>query len=266
MAITLDAQNLSWRERRYGRISGAAIEHALAFYDSAKEIRSGLDPLQNSEAYGRLVRHMCTVPNWAHFYTRPFSELLLAVIGGAGLTDIVRAAAKDSEPQISFINASSGGPLEQDLPPNVMSAVFAMVGNMEAIGRYSMSINDMLRLAAQRQDPQLIRQAISVDAYVLTLPLVITQLRIGQMFGDMSGPEIFISGLRGPDKRRGVYTKLRWLEYLLREMGAFQSCTEAEIHDLVVTRLGLYDDDTKLGDSKKALSALFRKWQKAIGN
>lgn len=262
----VDAEAPNWRDRRYGRISGLAIERSLAFYDQMNELKASLQPFEVLERYARIVRFFSSVPNWANYYTRPFLELLGVVVGSAGLSEVVASAAKSPEPQIAFIDAASTTPLKEGLSPSVMSAAFAMIGNMEAIGRYSMSINDMLRLAAERNDPQLIRQAISVDAYVLTLPMVIAQLRIGQMFGDMSGPEIFISGLRGPDKRRAVYTKLRWLEYLLREMGAFEACTEAEIHDLVVTRLGLYDDDTKLGDSKKALAALFRKWQKAAGN
>ena len=256
----------SWRDRKYGRISGASIELGLAFYDQVAELRSGFSPSESREGYRRLVRYISSIPNWAHFYTKQFSELLLLIIGGAGLSDIVREAAKDANPQKAFIDAAGTLSMDRELPNSVMSAMFAMVGNMEAIGRYSMSINDMLRLAAERSDPQLIRQAISIDAYVLTLPVVISQLRIGQLSGDMSGLDVFTSGLRGPDKRRSVYTKLRWLEYLLREMGAFETCTETEIHDLVVHRLRLYDDDTKLGDSKKALAALFRKWQKSVGN
>lgn len=268
MSLSVSGSDIeNWRSRKYGRISGFGIEQSLSFIDQVYEIRSGLNLSTNPDSFGRMVGYIASIPNWAHYYKYPTMTLLQMAIGAAGVSDIVASAAKDPEPQAAFIDAVNSLPDEGPEPSAaVMSIMFAAMGNAEAIASYSMSIYDMLKLSASRNDPKLIRRAISIDAYVLTLPLVISQLRIGQLIGNMEGPEFFTSGLRGPDKRRDVYTKLRMVEYLLREMGAFDSCSEREIHELVVDHLGLYDDDTRLGDSKKALFALFRKWQKSAGN
>jgi hypothetical protein len=255
----------NWRTRVYGRISGAALEQGLAGFEQAWLLKSSLKGLVPREEQILRVRMMAAIPNWANYYRLPLMELLRCGVASSGLTEIVRGAAGKPDPQIAFMDAVKDMP-DPELSSAALAPVFAMVGNAEAIAQYSMSINDMLKLAASRSDPSLIRKAISIDAYVLTLPFVISQIRLGQLDGDMSGPEFWVSGLRGPDKRRSVYTKLRWTEYLLREMGAFEACSESEIHDLIVNRLGIYDGDSGDGDSKKALFALFRKWWKSVGN
>lgn len=263
----MDDLESEWRGRKYGRISGLGLERYVLFIDQVDAIRSEFKASDTPESYGRLVKYISSIPNWAHYYRVPMTKLLQLVIGATGIAEVVAAAAKSEEPQVAFMGAisSSVTPIG-DPGKDAMAVIFAAMGNAEAISRYSMSIYDMLQLAALRQDPKLIRQAISIDAYVLTMPLVMSQMRIGQLIGDMSGADFLVAGLRGPDKRRSVYSKLRMVEYLLREMGAFESCSEKDIHDLVVLHLGLYDDDTKLDDSKKALFALFRKWQKSVGN
>jgi hypothetical protein len=87
-----------------------------------------------------------------------------------------------------------------------------------------------------------------------------------QMSGSTKELASFLQAVaHGPHKTRLVYPELRWAEYLLRDQGAFDNCTQDEIHELIVVHLKLYDDDSKLKDSKKALFMLFRKWRKESG-
>ena len=71
---------------------------------------------------------------------------------------------------------------------------------------------------------------------------------------------------QGPHKGRIPYQELRWMEYLLREQGAFRACKQQEIFDLLVRDLKVYGNDSDHADAKKALFALFRKWRLALAN
>ena len=140
-----------------------------------------------------------------------------------------------------------------------------MIGNLDAIARYSRSINDMLRISRENNDPKPLFQALSVDSYISTIGTVQAAMRLEQLSGSSQIADVVFKSIKGPHKKRLVYPKLRWLEYLLRDQNAFESCTQEEIHVLVVNHLKLYDDDTKKKDSKKSLFMLFRKWQQEAG-
>ena len=157
--------------------------------------------------------------------------------------------------------------IPDELPDHVlaMPVAWALHANLEAIARYSRTVNDMLA-AAMRDDEQALFDALSVDSHLVSLPGCLAALRLGQLYRDDSFADAVFKAIKGPHKRRLVYPKLRWAEYLLRDGGAFDACTEDELFDLIVVRLKLYGGDAEHKDAKKALFSLFRKWRKEAGN
>ena len=145
--------------------------------------------------------------------------------------------------------------------------MIATAGNIEAIVHYSCSIHDLLALAKRTGNIEPIIKAAGIDVAVLSLPGVIALLRtlqMGQMHDKLGA--ILATVAKGPHRRRIQYPKLRWVEYLLRHGKAFETCTQDEIATLIIDDLHLYGDDHEHKDAKKALFAMFRKWQREAAN
>ncbi|NDK39601.1 hypothetical protein DT603_12185 [Pseudoxanthomonas gei] len=213
----------------------------------------------------RSIEKLMSVPNWTIFYQDSLVQLLSKMVVIAGIEAQVLAAANSGNFTGALLDAI--GDIPDDAPdhPAALPVAFAMIGNLDAIAHYSLSINDMIVACRDRGDIQALFNALSVDSLISTMPFFQASLRWGQLAGDHSlGAEIF-TAIRGPHKKRSIYPVLRWAEYLLRDQGALESCTQDEIHELIVMHLKLYGDDNQLKDSKKSLFMLFRKWQKEAG-
>jgi hypothetical protein len=211
------------------------------------------------------VERLMKVPNWTPFYQDTLVELLgkIAVVGGFS-AQLIQAAAS-SQPVAALMDALDEFPDDAPEHPAAIPLAFAMVGNLDAIARYSRSVNDMLRACREEGDIDALFDALSVDSYISTMPFFQAALRLGQLSGDSDAAEQIFRSIKGPHKKRLVYPQLRWAEYLLRDQGAFEACTQDEIHELLVVHLKLYGDDVELKDSKKSLFMLFRKWRKQAG-
>jgi hypothetical protein len=250
----------------YGRLTGAEIELILEKFDEIWSDRAQFCKDSPEATLVTRIPKLARIPNWVSFYQLSLVELLGRIVVVAGVSDELLEAAKSDNPRAAAMDAMKSMPEEAPDHPDALPAAFAMIGNLDAIARYSRSINDMLSAASNKQDANALFQALSVDSYISSMAGVQALLRLGQLYNDPSFASAVFAAIRGPHKARKVYAKLRWAEYLLRDQGAFESCSQEEIHDLVVNRLKIYDDDTKKKDSKKALSMLFRKWQKEAGN
>ena len=149
--------------------------------------------------------------------------------------------------------------------PLAMPLAWVLWANLEAVARYSRTINEMLA-ASVRGDKKAFFDALSVDSQIVSLPECLASLRLGQLVGDQSFAEEVFKSISGPHKARLVYPKLRWAAYMLRDQGAFEACSQDEIYELIVQRLKLYGGDSEHKDAKKSLFMLFREWRKQAGN
>ncbi|MFT3806054.1 hypothetical protein [Arenimonas sp.] len=256
----------NWRLRLYGRISGGQVESYLAMLNEIWSGRSKMFDGLSEQQLKNGVTKLAEIPNWVGFYQLSLVQLIAYMLVESGFKDELLRAAQSDDPISVVTSLIESLPEEAPEGSKAIPAAFAMIGNLDSISRYSRSINDLLRDAREKQDVGAIFKALSVDSYISTLPAIQVVMRMGQMAGDGSFAEVVFKAIRGPHKKRQVYETLRWAEYLLRDQGAFLACSQDDIHDLIVNRLHLYDDDTKKKDSKKALFMLFRKWQKEAGN
>jgi hypothetical protein len=253
----------NWRLRQYGRITGAQIEQCLNVFREAWVDRESWVELASSEdKWLASVQKLMAVQNWTPFYQITLLELLGKMASLTGILDELVEALKAPDPTAAILDIE----VPDDPPdhPAAMPLAFAMVGNLEAIARYSRSINDMI-LACRGGDLQALFDALSVDSYVSTMAFFQAAMRVGQLSGDAEAAASIFKSIRGPHKKRFDYPELRWTEYLLRDQGAFEACTREEIYDLVVVHLGIYDPAGKKKDSKAALFTLLRAWQKQAG-
>ena len=256
---------MDWRRKHYGRISGAAVEQCLATFKEIWNERTQWSA-QNitGERWLESVQKLMLVPNWTIFYNDDLTTLIAKVVAVSRMTESVLAAAKSSNPAESLLDCLDA--ISDDAPehPAAIPLAFAMIGNLDAIARYSRSINDMFSACKEGEIDSLFL-ALSVDSAISTMPFFQAALRLGQLSGDVSAAEAIFKALKGPHKKRLEYPELRWTEYLLRDQGAFEACTKQEIYELIVEHVKIYDVTGTKEDAKAALFKLFRSWQKEAG-
>lgn len=217
------------------------------------------------EVTWRRISKLASVPNWVTLYNCPLLELFEKFVVVTGTSEAIQRAAASADPYATIAEAIGATPDEGPDHPAALPLAMACVANLEAVAHYSRTINNMLSAFRERADFDALGQALSIDSVVITLPICQGMLRYGQLTADSSFAQELLGALTGPHKKRLVYPKLRWAEYLLRDVGAFDACTQDEIYELVVVHLKLYGDDDEHKDAKKSLFALFRKWWKEAG-
>lgn len=190
--------------------------------------------------------------------------LLAKIAVVSGLAPKLSEAVESSSPASFLFDAVNELPDEAPDHPAALPLAFAMIGNLDAIACYSRSINDMIE-KAKEGDVQSLFVAVSVDSLVSTMPFFQAALRLGQLSGDPSAASEIFKAIKGPHRKRLEYLELRWVEYLLRDQGAFEACSKQEIYELVVEHLKVYDVAGDKEDAKAGLFKLFRTWQKQAG-
>ncbi len=253
-----------WRQKPYGKITGGQLERILADFSEMWEDRIQHFSREPEDLEERLQK-LAAIPNWVELYRHPLLEILGMIAVVTNTTAALRQVAV-SEDKIEAL-AKVVEAIPDDIPdhPLAMPLAWVLLANLEAVARYSRTVNEMLTAAAEG-DERALFDALSVDSHLVSLPGCLAALRVGQLYHDHSFTDAVFKAIKGPHKRRLVYPKLRWAEYLLRDQGAFEACSEDELFDLIVVRLKLYGSGVEHKDAKKALFALFRKWRKEAGN
>lgn len=256
---------MDWRNHKYGRISGADLERCLKMFREVWADRQTWSDVNHDEdKWWEAVQKLIPVANWTPYYQLTLVELLARIAVISGIADTLVAAVNSGAPATFLLDAFDDIPDIAPDHPEAIPLAFAMIGNLDAIARYSRSINDMM-VACKEGEIEALLQALSVDSYVSTMPLFQASMRLGQLSGDSSAAEDVFKAIRGPHKKRADYPDLRWAEYLLRDQGAFASCSKEEIYELIVERLAIYDPKGEKKDAKSALFKLFRTWQLQAG-
>jgi hypothetical protein len=260
----MSSEGASWRTKSYGRIAGGEIERCVSMFKEAWAGRLMWSLDGGEEKWLESVQRLMPVLNWTPYYQLSFTEVIARIVVVAGLANAVTTAVETENPVSSLLDAVGDIPEVAPDHPEAIPLAFAMVGNLDAIARYSRSINDLI-LACKSGDFEALFQALSVDSYLSTMPFFQAAMRLGQLANDESMAESVFRAIKGSHKKRFEYAELRWVEYLLREQGAFEACSREEIYELIIVHLGLYDPTGVKKDPKSALFTLFRAWQKGAG-
>lgn len=255
-----------WRTKRYGRIEGGQIEKCLEIFRAVwSEYGAWSQALQNDDEWLGAFEKIAVVPNWVNFYQDSFIQLLAKTAFVAGFSEQLIAAARCENPISKILDLTDETPESAPEHPASLPMAFAMLGNLTAIARYSRSINDMIVACREKRDIQSLFDALSIDSYIVSMPFFLTNLRIGQLARNKEFAEAVFGAIAGPHAHRLEYAELRWVEYLLRDQGAFEACNREEIYDLCVEHLAVYDPSGEKKDAKAALFSRFRAWQREAG-
>ena len=255
----------NWRPQAYGKISGDQLESVLASFSECWNERAQYASADNPEVACRRIAKLASVPNWVTLYNFPLLDLFGKFVAVTGTAQAIQRAAASADPYAAIAEAIEAIPDDAPDHPAALPLAMACIANLEAVAHYSRTINDMLTALRERADFEALGQALSIDSVVITLPICQAMLRYGQLSADSSFAQELLGAVTGPHKKRLVYPKLRWAEYLLRDCGAFDACSQDEIFELIVVHLRLYGDDREHKDAKKSLFMLFRKWWKEAG-
>lgn len=251
--------------RKYGRISGDEISRCIQMFREVWTLRGEWQQINGDDQKWReALEKLITIPSWTVFYQDSLVDLLAKIYVVAGLAPKLTEAVGAPNPTAFLLDAVDSLPDEAPDHPAALPLAFAMIGNLDAIACYSRSINDMVAQASAG-DVDSLFAALSVDSMISTMPFFQAALRLGQLSSDPAFAESVFASIKGPHKKRYEYPELRWAEYLLRDQGAFESCSREEVYELVVEHLRLYDAAGTKEDGKAALFKLFRTWQKQAG-
>ena len=254
-----------WRTKPYGKITGGQLEGVLGAFSQHWDGRALYSQTHDPEETFRRIAKLAAIPNWINFYHHSLLEMLAMFVSITGTSDAIKRAAESADPYEAVADVVASIPDDVPAHPAALPLAMAFTANLEAVARYSRTINDMLAALRERGDIEALGQALTIDSAIITLPICQAMLKYGQLTGDPSFAEELLGATKGPHKKRLVYPKLRWAEYLLRDRGAFDACSQDEILELIVVHLKLYGDDREHKDAKKSLFMLFRKWWKEAG-
>lgn len=254
---------MAWQKKKYGRLTGGELLACLRIFRACWAERVDWPP--NEDQWVKSVEKLMTVPNWTPLYQHSLAQLVTLVASITGTLGAIEDAANSESVALEALRVFEGLPDEPPDHPAAMPIAFAMIGNLDAIARYSRSVSDMLRACTEKGDVQALFDALSVDSMISTMPFFQAALRLGQLSGDASAAKNVFRAIEGPHRKRLIYPELRWTEYLLRDQGAFEVCSREDIYELIVVHLGIYDASGEKQDPKAALFTLFRAWQKEAG-
>ena len=257
---------MNWRDKKFGRLTGGELEAFIQIFDEIWQEREDWKAASDDpEHWVKSVAELMKVPNWTIFYQDSLQVLIAKIAVVAGFSEQLVEAANSEDPAAEFLKSFKNIPEEAPDHPAALPLAFAMIGNLDAIARYSRSINDMIEQCKSTNDVSPLFDALSIDSAISTMPFFQAALRLGQLSEDPSSAEEIFRRIKGPHKKRLDLPKLRWAEYLLRDQGAFETCTREDIYELCVEHLKVYDPSGTKRDAKAALFSRFRTWQKEAG-
>jgi hypothetical protein len=230
-----------------------------SFLEQEDELRLLIGTEEASRFWAELAKN----PSWGLYYLESFVTLLARFMVMSDSASVITSIAAHEFPADHFASELTAHLDSVEAPDDarLIPMFFALVGNAEAITRFSCTMNDLL-VQAQRGDMVALARAASIDVGVLALPACQFPMKALQFTHQHDELAHFLNAVaQGPHQGRAPYRELRWIEYLLYEQGAFGACTQSEIYELVVDGLRIYGTDSDHKDSKKALFALFRKWR-----
>jgi hypothetical protein len=253
-------------DKEYGRLKGSEFSDLLRAFRQSR-----LDKAELEREAGRTGSKLAKLLEdggyyWCLFYELPFTHHLALTCFVLGLNNVLSESGKSNNPTRAFMDLMRSKEVNENNPLEsmdsegralVINLLIGMSYSLEAIGYFSMSINEMLARAAAGERRFLL-QAVSIDKTIVGTPTATTAIAQAQLARDKG----FISGLfkrtAGPHVARRTYVDLRFMRQIFEEAGALVATGPEELLDLVQRELNLYTQ--KRGDPVKGLAERFRMW------
>lgn len=259
---------MNWQHHLYGNLTGDQIRRTLAAYRELWGLsqRVLLQVRQNPMVF-EVAGEEVSFP-WAELYAWPLNRVLAMLAIECGMGQEIIEIAKSDNPTAAFVERYAEDDETPDTGrPGVIYAFCCVCNaNLRSMALYSRTMSS---LVDDFDDPErgmaALDKAIWLDPTILSLPSAMKLFIAARQAKNQYMFNRFLQSLRnGPDKRKISNMELRWLACLLADIGAFESCSQKEIFDLVVNGLGLYRHDGDKGDAFQSLFGLFRTWRKEI--
>lgn len=226
------------------------------------------DDLKDSAVF-ELAESASLTFSWAHFYELSLLSHLYLMTVAFGLDQGIWHLKDVDEvfAHLHKLNEESDGPdhflyLEESTIYEIelyLALAQSCDLSIKSIATYSLSMNELIARVRGGSDDAFFK-AIKIDPSSLFAPSMARRFSFALLENDRRFMSRYRSAIKkGPDQRRAPYSELRIVQQAMKEMGAFQSLSRAEIHDLIVNQLGIYGK--KDSDTLKALFALLDTWK-----
>jgi len=247
-------------------LTGAQVKTAANIREEyLPRVEGSLRKLLKSDIYKRVEGELGPI-TWAWVYDLPEIAAVLLAAMALGFDKELIEAAKQANPAAAVVELAEKEAASEELghlPDGVewdairLAMTIAWHFNERAFSLYSMSMNKLLS-RGQAGDDHAFLKAVRIDPSVAGSGAL--EARIGQatIFKDEEFMKGYAAALKGPHKRRRLHRRLRWPDYLLREIGARSTASMDDLFDLVTGVLKQYSDRL----SVKSLEKLFDDWKK----
>jgi hypothetical protein len=203
---------------------------------------------------------------WWGFYELPFLRTVAFVAAVMRLDGQLRAASEAENPTRAFMDSMRGEPdqgvgdfvgLDRATRALLVGALLSLVYSLDAVKYYGLTIDELLSAAAAGNKSAL-GKALTVDPLAVVTRVGSSILAARALVGEGKHVARLLAA-KVPVKRRQS-RELRFMHRMLKDVGALESITTAQLVDLVCGALNLYAAYS--ADAGKNLREQFRRFDK----
>ncbi|MEO8001689.1 MAG: hypothetical protein ABI644_07410, partial [Arenimonas sp.] len=149
----MTVSDIVWRSQRYGKILGDDFESLIHLFREmslqAKELKLLLAKNERPEFWAQLAKG----PSWAIYYQEPFEKLMARFVVMTQSTEVISALVAQQFPSDTARIKLEEHFADKVAPDDVqlLPMFLAMQGNVEAIARFSSTMNELLTRAQNEQ-------------------------------------------------------------------------------------------------------------------
>lgn len=244
------------------------LDHAARFNHRLLEFVRAEDAIKKLVGEGWLPKYLrrTGLPvywAWAHEFT--LLELIAILVALTDSSERFIAATRSNDRYGALLDMFDEVEPSDKKPPRprrvavVIAMLYALAHSMKAIGFHSLSINELVTKGLAGDELSL-KQAIAVDATVLSMPSVASHVALLQLGGERKRLASFYKAAsKGPNRQLEPNWQLRYMERVFAEGALIQSHGKEAVFHLVSERLRLYD--ARGSDPFKGLFTTFQRWR-----
>ena len=201
--------------------------------------------------------------SWGWCYELPFMSHIAICIVALGLSEHLKQAAAQSDPQQSILDDAHKDLIEAHHPDfelqDILALVMSMGKTVNSICLYGRSLSALVAEVREENDLESLFKAVRVDRTVMNCPTVADCIAKAELRSDQAFFDKLQLALKGPSKKQmASLSAMKFSFATLREL-EINDLTDMQLEKLMVETLEVY---AKVGTAPKNLRAHYQQFRK----
>ncbi|MDH4002704.1 MAG: hypothetical protein OEU52_15765 [Xanthomonadales bacterium] len=217
-----------------------------------------------------LLAFLQRVEPWAWLYSLSHEMILVLFLETIGererMVELAEVEDKEEARMEFFSNLTNRakneelydefGELEPDEQGVIMAVFLALMGNMEGLKRYSLTVSEMVSRATD--DHEFLFKAVAVDRSVVSNPIVAKEIGMASICQDEAFMNLLAKSItRTKPIHRAKLDETRFMLEIIDEVQGLDMLSNEHIAEYLQNELGVYPSDGK--DPESALKKLLQR-------